>query len=89
VINTKKSLEKLGTAIFKQNNDYIVEGLGIGGLQESDDVLDQGNSGTGVRLLMGLMSSYPFKTTFTGDESLRGRPMKRVTTPLEKMGGKI
>ena len=89
VINTKLSLEKLGVAIFKQNNNYIVEGVGIGGLAEADSVLDQGNSGTGVRLLMGLLSSYPFKTTFTGDESLRSRPMKRVTTPLEKMGAKF
>jgi 3-phosphoshikimate 1-carboxyvinyltransferase len=89
VINTKKSLQKLGTKVEKKGNEYIVNGLGVAGFAEPDDVLDQGNSGTGVRLLMGLLASYPFKTTFTGDSSLRKRPMKRVTDPLEKMGAKI
>lgn len=89
VINTKNSLQKLGADISKQKNEYVVSGVGVGGLQECDDILNQGNSGTGVRLLMGLLSSYPFKTTFTGDDSLRKRPMKRVTNPLEQMGAKF
>ncbi len=89
VINTKKSIEKFGARIEKKNNEYFVNGVGVAGLTEADDVLDQGNSGTGVRLLMGLVASYPFKTTFTGDSSLRKRPMKRITDPLEKMGAKI
>ena len=89
VINTKNTIEKLGVKIVKEKNDYIVDGVGIGGLSEPDNVLDQGNSGTGVRLLMGLVSSYPFKCTFTGDESLRKRPMKRVTNPLELSGAKF
>ncbi len=89
VINTKTTLEKMGTKISKQQNKYVVEGLGTGGLAESDNVLDQGNSGTGVRLLMGLVASQPIKSVFTGDDSLRGRPMKRVTNPLELMGAKF
>jgi len=89
VLHTKSTLKKLGAKIEKVNSDYVVNGVGVNGLQEPDDVLDQGNSGTGVRLLMGLICSYPFKCTFTGDDSLRKRPMKRVTDPLEKMGAKF
>ncbi len=89
VINTKKSIEKLGVRISHEDGKYIVDGVGVGGLAEPDDILDQGNSGTGVRLLMGLVCSYPFKCFFTGDESLRKRPMKRVTDPLELMGAKF
>jgi 3-phosphoshikimate 1-carboxyvinyltransferase len=89
VINTKKSLEILGAKVSYNNDYYEISGLGIGGLQASNQILDQGNSGTGVRLLMGLLASYPFKTTFTGDASLKKRPMKRVFSPLEKMGAKF
>lgn len=89
VLHTKKTLQKLGVNIVKNGNEYLVDGVSIGGLVEPDDILDQGNSGTGVRLLMGLVCSYPFRCTFTGDESLRKRPMKRVTIPLEKMGAKF
>lgn len=89
VLHTKSTLEKLGAKIVKNKNEYVVNGVGVAGLTEPDDILDQGNSGTGVRLLMGLVCSYPFKCTFTGDESLRKRPMRRVTDPLEKMGAKF
>lgn len=89
VLHTKKTLQKLGVNIVKNGTEYLVDGVSIGGLAEPDDILDQGNSGTGVRLLMGLVCSYPFRCTFTGDESLRKRPMKRVTIPLEKMGAKF
>ena len=54
-----------------------VDGVGIGGLAEPDDVLDLGNSGTGARLLMGAVATHPFTTFFTGDASLRRRPMAR------------
>ncbi len=89
VLNTKKCLEKLGVGIKKENNQYIVDGVGVGGLSEPEGVLDCGNSGTGCRLLMGLVAPYNFKTIFTGDESLSSRPMKRVTTPLSLMGTKF
>ncbi|MDX1949408.1 MAG: 3-phosphoshikimate 1-carboxyvinyltransferase [Rickettsiales bacterium] len=86
VLNTKACLQKLGVKIEKENNQYIVDGVGVGGLSEPTDFLDCGNSGTGCRLLMGLVAPYNFRTFFTGDESLRGRPMRRVTAPLQLMG---
>ncbi|HCR86067.1 MAG TPA: 3-phosphoshikimate 1-carboxyvinyltransferase [Alphaproteobacteria bacterium] len=89
VLNTKKSLQKLGINIEKKRNDYFVSGNGIGGLSEPDDILDFGNSGTGSRLMIGLLSSQNFKSYITGDSSLRGRPMARVIKPLEKMGAKV
>ena len=65
---------------------WRVFGRGVGGLVEADRVLDMGNSGTGVRLLMGLVASQPFLTFFSGDASLSRRPMMRVTEPLSRMG---
>ncbi len=61
-------------------------GRGVGGLAEPDQVLDLGNSGTGARLLMGLLASHPFNSVVTGDASLRQRPMARITDPLSRMG---
>lgn len=91
VINTKKAMQALGVKIEKLKeadgtNYYQVEGVTVGGLSKPSQVIDCGNSGTGVRLLMGLVASYNFNTTFTGDSSLQKRPMKRVTDPLETMG---
>jgi 3-phosphoshikimate 1-carboxyvinyltransferase len=60
--------------------------VGQGGLQEPVDVVDCGNSGTGVRLIMGAVAGYDIAATFTGDQSLRGRPMARITDPLTEMG---
>ena len=89
VLNTAKALQSLGVTIRKTDTHWEVEGVGIGGLAESDNVLDLGNSGTSTRLLMGLVTPYKFTTFFTGDDSLRSRPMARVMTPLEQMGAKI
>jgi len=90
VLRTAKALELLGVQIErKASRHWIVHGVGIGGLRESSDVLDMGNSGTGTRLMMGLVSPYPFVTFFTGDESLRGRPMRRAMIPLEQMGARF
>ncbi len=89
VLNTKKSLQKMGVTIFKEGNDYIVLGQGLNSLKPSTEPLDFGNSGTGCRLMMGLVATYPFPTIFTGDESLSSRPMMRVITPLAKMGADI
>lgn len=85
VLNTKECLEKLGVQIQKNDNAYIVTGNGLGSLTEPQDILDCGNSGTGCRLLMGLVSSYNFNTHFMGDDSLKKRPMDRVFQPLEEM----
>jgi 3-phosphoshikimate 1-carboxyvinyltransferase len=65
-----------------------VHGVGVGGFGEPEDVIDCGNSGTGVRLIMGAMATTPISATFTGDASLRGRPMARVTDPLALFGTK-
>ena len=90
VLNTAQALRELGVDV-RQNAEqkWSVRGVGIGGLSESSNLLDMGNSGTSTRLLMGLVSPYPFTTFFTGDDSLRKRPMARVMTPLEQMGAKF
>jgi 3-phosphoshikimate 1-carboxyvinyltransferase len=90
VLCTAKALKELGVnALRVSRNTWEVHGVGIGGLKESDQILDLGNSGTSTRLLMGLVSPYPFTTFFTGDDSLRSRPMARVITPLTMMGARI
>ncbi len=89
VLNTGKILQQCGVKIEKIDNLWHVDGVGIGGLSQPANVLDAGNSGTGVRLLMGLLATYDFPVTFVGDESLTKRPMKRVTLPLSQMGVEI
>jgi 3-phosphoshikimate 1-carboxyvinyltransferase len=61
---------------------------GVGGFEEPADVIDFGNSGTGVRLAMGAAAGFPIAATFTGDSSLRRRPMGRITAPLGQMGAR-
>jgi 3-phosphoshikimate 1-carboxyvinyltransferase len=90
VLSTAQALRQLGVAVNRLSaHVWEVQGVGIGGLSPSSDVLDMGNSGTSTRLLMGLVTPYPFTTFFTGDASLRSRPMARVTKPLEQMGARI
>ena len=87
VLCTASALKSLGVPISRDSqNVWSVTGVGVGGLTESHDVLDMGNSGTSTRLLMGLVTPYDFTTFFTGDNSLRGRPMGRVITPLTEIG---
>ena len=89
VLNTASALQSMGVKIEKNVDGWRVEGVGIGGLREAQGVLDMGNSGTSTRLLMGLVTPYPFTTFFTGDDSLRSRPMARVMVPLSQMGAEI
>ncbi|MHA1113583.1 MAG: 3-phosphoshikimate 1-carboxyvinyltransferase [Alphaproteobacteria bacterium] len=96
VLRTATALRMLGVEIARDPADTLkmpgvwrVQGVGVGGLREPDEVLDLGNSGTGARLLMGLCATCPITATFTGDESLRGRPMSRVTTPLARFGARF
>ena len=89
VINTLKSLKQLGISILKENESYFVEGNGFRGLKKSENQLYFGNSGTGVRLMSGLLSIQNFSSSLTGDESLSKRPMKRIIEPLLKMGANI
>lgn len=87
VLDTADALKALGADIYKDHNgQWHVHGVGIGGLKEPDHPLDMGNSGTGVRLMMGLVATHPISVTFTGDASLSARPMKRVTDPLSEFG---
>ena len=88
-LNTIDCFRKLGVHIV-QNGDYAeIDGKGIEGLKEPAEVLDVGNSGTTIRLLLGILSNLPFHTTVIGDESIAKRPMDRVTIPLKSMGAKI
>ena len=89
VINTLKVMKELGANIIKKKNKYIVHGLPPGGLFQPKKKLDFGNSGTGIRLILGLISANNIKATFKGDRSLSKRPMKRVTTHLERIGARI
>lgn len=87
VLNTARALRQLGVDIKQiKTGHWRVQGVGIGALKESQVLLDMGNAGTGARLMMGLLSPYPFLSFFSGDASLCSRPMKRVMTPLEQMG---
>ena len=89
VMATASALQKWGINIEKKDDSYVVQGKGLGGLSASTDVIDCGNSGTSARLLMGLIAAYDFTSFFTGDRSLRKRPMKRVTEPLSQMRAKF
>ncbi|GAA3327486.1 hypothetical protein GCM10020331_067600 [Ectobacillus funiculus] len=75
---------------MNKNGDYVeVYGNGIDGLKEPKEVLDVGNSGTTIRLMMGILSNTPFHSCLVGDSSIAKRPMKRVTEPLKQMGAQI
>ena len=86
---TTRALRMLGVSIGQKDEYVVVEGKGKFSLREPEDVLNLGNSGTGMRLLAGLVSGANFLTIFTGDESLRKRPMKRIVQPLRMMGAMI
>jgi len=85
VLATMHALQAMGVKITKQGNTYQVQGIGVGGLSQPNNVLDMENTGTGARLLMGLVAPYEFSTFFTGDASLNKRPMGRITKPLQQM----
>ena len=87
VLDTAKAMQAFGASVTRHGQgDWSVNGVGVGGFQEPADVIDCGNSGTGVRLIMGTMATTPISATFTGDASLRKRPMGRVTDPLSLFG---
>lgn len=88
-LSTIDCFRKLGVTIEQKGTDVVVYGKGFGGLSAPKEVLDVGNSGTSIRLLLGLLSTLPFSLTFTGDESIAKRPMKRVVSPLRQMGARI
>jgi 3-phosphoshikimate 1-carboxyvinyltransferase len=90
VLATAAAMRAMGASIERTGDgEWVIDGVGVGGLLQPREALDMGNSGTSTRLLMGLVSSHPITTTFTGDASLSGRPMGRVIDPLSQMGADI
>jgi len=87
VLNTATTLRAMGASVDRTaSGEWSVQGNGVGSLAQPSSVLDFGNSGTGVRLLMGAISSHAITATLTGDASLCRRPMKRVMDPLRNIG---
>jgi 3-phosphoshikimate 1-carboxyvinyltransferase len=90
VLRTAAAMVAMGAAAERgRDGVWRVQGRGIGALVEPADMLDLGNSGTSARLLMGLVASSPLTAFFTGDASLRSRPMARVAKPLAEIGARI
>ena len=89
VVNTAKAVTALGAPAAKEGDIWIVKGRGVGGLRSPDAPIDFGNSGTGTRLMMGVIAGHPITVTMTGDASLSKRPMRRVIGPLKEMGLEI
>ena len=89
--STANCFRAMGAEISPLNTTEVkVRGVGIGNLKEPKDVLDAGNSGTTLRLMLGILASHPDRFfAVTGDSSLRSRPMSRVVKPLQQMGAKI
>ena len=87
VLDTAKAMRAFGADVVNHGGGaWSVHGVGVGGFAEPDHVIDCGNSGTGVRLIMGAAATSPITVTYTGDASLNGRPMGRVTDPLALFG---
>ncbi|MFB2531956.1 3-phosphoshikimate 1-carboxyvinyltransferase [Paracoccus sp. p4-l81] len=89
VLDTARAMAAFGARVNRLGaGEWTVDGVGVGGFSEPDQVIDCGNSGTGVRLIMGAMATTPITATFTGDASLTKRPMGRVTDPLSLFGAR-
>ena len=87
VLDTAKAMRAFGAEVTDLGEgNWSVHGVGVGGFAEPENIIDCGNSGTGVRLIMGVMATSPITATFTGDASLNGRPMARVIDPLSEFG---
>ena len=89
VLDTGKAMGAFGAEVIEHGGgEWSVFGVGVGGFAEPEDVINCGNAGTGVRLIMGAMATSPITATFTGDASLRSRPMGRITDPLALFGAR-
>ena len=86
VVNTARAVSALGAPAEKRGDVWEVKGRGPGGLRQPTEPLDFGNSGTGARLMMGVIAGHPITVQMTGDASLSRRPMRRVLGPLMQMG---
>lgn len=88
-LSTIDCFRRLGIEIENTPEKILVHGKGLHGLRKSDTMLDVGNSGTTTRLISGILAGQKFETTLNGDESIQGRPMKRIMEPLIQMGADI
>ena len=86
VLNTAKAVAALGAKVTRTDGVFEVSGRGVGGLVQPGGPLDFGNSGTGCRLMMGVIAGHDIEVEMVGDASLSRRPMRRVLTPLRQMG---
>jgi 3-phosphoshikimate 1-carboxyvinyltransferase len=87
VLDTAAAMRAFGAQVTNHGGArWSVQGVGVGGFAEPSGVIECGNSGTGVRLIMGAMATQPITATFSGDASLNARPMARVTDPLAEFG---
>ena len=90
VLATAAALNALGASVTRRGDGrWSVDGIGVGGLAEPQDLLDLGNSGTAARLLLGVLATHPITAFVTGDASLRRRPMGRVVEPLSRFGARF
>ena len=88
-LSTISCFRKMGVDIQIEGKDVYIKGNGLYGLKRPEDILDVGNSGTTIRLMMGILAGNKFDATLIGDDSIAKRPMKRVTDPLRLMGCNI
>ncbi|MGY0398848.1 MAG: 3-phosphoshikimate 1-carboxyvinyltransferase [Ostreibacterium sp.] len=88
-IATRKAFELMGVTIRDEGEKMIIEGLGLDGLSVPKDKINMGNSGTGMRLLSGILVGQQFISTLIGDASLMTRPMRRIAEPLSEMGANV
>jgi len=89
VLGTARAMQAFGAEVARSGDGaWTVHGVSVGGLAEPEDIVDCGNAGTGVRLLMGTMATTPVSATFTGDASLRRRPVGRILDPLALFGAR-
>ncbi|MCB1369193.1 MAG: 3-phosphoshikimate 1-carboxyvinyltransferase [Rhodobacteraceae bacterium] len=89
VLDTAAAMRAFGAMVKRVGDgEWRIRGVGVGGFGEPQDVIDCGNAGTGVRLIMGAMATTPITATFSGDASLRSRPMGRITDPLALFGAR-
>ncbi len=88
-LSTIDCFKKMGVMIERQEEKVIIHGNGFEGLCEPSEVLDVGNSGTTIRLLLGILAGRPFHSVLIGDQSIGKRPMTRVTKPLQLFGAAI
>ncbi|HCQ65438.1 MAG TPA: 3-phosphoshikimate 1-carboxyvinyltransferase [Rhodobacteraceae bacterium] len=87
VLGTAQAMRAFGAEVERLGEgEWRIHGVGVGGFAEPEDVIDCGNAGTGVRLIIGAMATSPITATFTGDASLRSRPMARITDPIALFG---